>query len=211
LSPKPQNWPDSLAGTLVGGVGAPGIQTAPPGAKARPARRALIVASLLVMLVVLGLVAPPLVKRTQDEALVASMKTDLRNLVTAQEAFFADSVRYGSLSEIRLHGYYTPSYSVDIQIEAWSGTGWRAVATRYDTARRCYIWIGSYGIPGVPEGEAYCTSDYVPPPAAVAPRVEPRLNGLAEAPSGNGQSFPERRGAADCRYSWAVSGLCPTA
>jgi len=29
-----------------------------------------------------------------DEALVAAMKSDLRNLVTAEEAFFADSVRY---------------------------------------------------------------------------------------------------------------------
>ena len=43
-----------------------------------------------------------------QRAYIASMKSDLRNLVTAEEAFFADSVRYsGSVSCSRPHSLVT--------------------------------------------------------------------------------------------------------
>ena len=54
---------------------------------------------LLIVVVIIGILAAiaiPKFANTKQKAYVASMKTDLRNLVTAEEAYFADSVKYGS-------------------------------------------------------------------------------------------------------------------
>src|SRR5439155_21371124 len=42
----------------------------------------------------LGAIAIPKFDNTKAKAYIASMKSDLRNLVTAEEAYFADSVKY---------------------------------------------------------------------------------------------------------------------
>src|SRR5438477_10677524 len=41
-------------------------------------------------------IAIPKFANTKEKAYLASMKSDLRNLVTAEEAYFADSVKYSS-------------------------------------------------------------------------------------------------------------------
>ena len=57
---------------------------------------------LLIVVVIIGILAAiaiPKFANTKAKAYIASMKSDLRNLVTAEEAFFADSVHYtGTLS-----------------------------------------------------------------------------------------------------------------
>src|SRR2546421_11078809 len=55
--------------------------------------------SLLIVVVIIGIltaIAIPKFANTKEKAYLASMKSDLRNLVTAEEAYFADSVKYSS-------------------------------------------------------------------------------------------------------------------
>ena len=52
---------------------------------------------LLIVVVIIGILAAiaiPKFANTKQKAIVASMKSDLRNLVTAQEAFFSDNNDY---------------------------------------------------------------------------------------------------------------------
>jgi len=60
-------------------------------------RRGFTLIELLIVVVIIGVLAAiaiPKFANTKQKALMASMKTDLRNLVTAEEAYSADSVRY---------------------------------------------------------------------------------------------------------------------
>src|SRR5438045_6047168 len=54
---------------------------------------------LLIVVVIIGILAAiaiPKFANTKAKAYIASMKSDLRNLVTAEEAYFADSVKYSA-------------------------------------------------------------------------------------------------------------------
>ena len=60
-------------------------------------RKGFTLIELLIVVVIIGILAAiaiPKFANTKGKAYVASMKSDLRNLVTAEEAFFADSVKY---------------------------------------------------------------------------------------------------------------------
>src|SRR5438094_8617013 len=60
-------------------------------------RKGFTLIELLIVVVIIGILAAiaiPKFANTKAKAYVASMKSDLRNVVTAQEGFFADSVRY---------------------------------------------------------------------------------------------------------------------
>ena len=56
---------------------------------------------LLIVVVIIGILAAiaiPKFANTKEKAYVASMKSDLRNLVTAQETYFADNVTYATVA-----------------------------------------------------------------------------------------------------------------
>lgn len=96
--------------------------------------------------------APP----ANNDSLVALMRTDLRNLVTAEEAFFADSVKYTSkvgpggvtFSVSSGNGWPTIVVTAD---------GWTATIGNTNTPTRCTIFIGSTSAPpAVKEGVPRC-------------------------------------------------------
>ena len=63
----------------------------------RTARKGFTLIELLIVVVIIGILAAiaiPKFANTKEKAYIAAMKSDLRNLVTAEEAFFADSVKY---------------------------------------------------------------------------------------------------------------------
>jgi hypothetical protein len=102
-----------------------------------------------------------------QKAYRAAMRSDLRNLVTAEESFFADSIRYSSnlqqLAEAmrRLSPAYQtdiPSAGVTIQFTATSATGWSAIARHRSSSTHCSVFVGSATspIPGGNEGEPVC-------------------------------------------------------
>src|SRR5438552_3021346 len=60
-------------------------------------RKGFTLIELLIVVVIIGILAAiaiPKFANTKEKAYLASMKSDLRNLVTAEEAYFADSVQY---------------------------------------------------------------------------------------------------------------------
>src|SRR5438876_11702026 len=59
-------------------------------------RKGFTLIELLIVVVIIGILAAiaiPKFANTKAKAYIASMKSDLRNLVTAEEAYFADSVK----------------------------------------------------------------------------------------------------------------------
>jgi type IV pilus assembly protein PilA len=62
-------------------------------------RKGFTLIELLIVVVIIGILAAiaiPKFANTKGKAYVTAMKSDLRNLVSSQEAFFSDSSRYTS-------------------------------------------------------------------------------------------------------------------
>jgi type IV pilus assembly protein PilA len=60
-------------------------------------RKGFTLIELLIVVVIIGILAAiaiPKFANTKSKAYITAMKSDLRNLVTAEEAFFADSSKY---------------------------------------------------------------------------------------------------------------------
>ena len=113
---------------------------------------------LLIVVVIIGILAAiaiPKFANTKEKAYIAGMKADLRNLVTAQEAYFADNVTYASvLSNLN----YNVSAGNTVAVSSATGTGWAATASNNATTKTCGIFVGSATAPitGQNEGAPAC-------------------------------------------------------
>ncbi len=113
---------------------------------------------LLIVVVIIGILAAiaiPKFANTKAKAYVASEKADLRNLVTAQEAYFSDTVTYATTTA---NLNYNMSAGNTITITAATGTGWSATASNNATTTTCGIYVGSATPPiaGEAEGAPTC-------------------------------------------------------
>ncbi|MGE0354486.1 MAG: type IV pilin protein [Gemmatimonadales bacterium] len=71
-------------------------------------RKGFTLIELLIVVVIIGILAAiaiPKFANTKEKAIVASMKTDLRNYVTAEEAYFADNGTYGDWAALSAAPY----------------------------------------------------------------------------------------------------------
>jgi prepilin-type N-terminal cleavage/methylation domain-containing protein len=62
-------------------------------------RKGFTLIELLIVVVIIGILAAiaiPKFANTKSKAYIAAMKSDLRNLVTAEESFFSDSAAYAT-------------------------------------------------------------------------------------------------------------------
>ena len=86
--------------------------------------------------------------------MLASMKSDLRNLVTAEEGFFSDNQDYsGTLGPAQVNGVagagtvaFVPSANNVITVTRQSAGGWSATvtnATLKGAIQTCGIFVGS--------------------------------------------------------------------
>jgi type IV pilus assembly protein PilA len=135
-------------------------------------RKGFTLIELLIVVVIIGILAAiaiPKFANTKEKAYLASMKSDLRNIATAQEGYFSDFQLYTDMSASNIAGAasqdaatgFVPSASVTITATADGGLGWQAEATHEGTTKTCDIFIGeSPGSAGVAtvEGEPRCTS-----------------------------------------------------
>jgi prepilin-type N-terminal cleavage/methylation domain-containing protein len=66
--------------------------------------RGFTIIELLVVVVIIGLLASiaiPKFSATKDKSKMASVRSDLRNVMTAQEAYFADFNAFGDLGQLQ--------------------------------------------------------------------------------------------------------------
>jgi type IV pilus assembly protein PilA len=107
---------------------------------------------LLIVVVIIGILAAiaiPKFAATKERAYVATMRTDLKNLATAQEGYAsANNGKYLShdwVSAADTVGGYAPSAGVSITATAVAGppAGWYATASDSSTSKKCYIFVGN--------------------------------------------------------------------
>ena len=111
---------------------------------------------LLIVVVIIGILAAiaiPKFANTKEKAYVASMKTDLRNLITAQEAYFSDNNSTYAASIAAMGTNYKASSGVTVTLGSVTNTGWVATATHTSTAKTCKITLGGGA---TNEGEPVC-------------------------------------------------------
>lgn len=75
-------------------------------------RKGFTLIELLIVVVIIGILAAiaiPKFAATKDKAKLASIQTDLRNVITAQEAYFADFATYGTLAQLVTAGLISVS------------------------------------------------------------------------------------------------------
>ena len=96
----------------------------------RPSRSAFTLIELLIVVVIIGILAAiaiPKFSATKEKAYIAAMKTDLRNLISAEEAFFADSVKYITFDTTKIK--FKPSSGVNSPVIAVGPGYWSATVT----------------------------------------------------------------------------------
>lgn len=133
-------------------------------------RHGFTLIELLIVVVIIGILAAiaiPKFADTKEKAYFATMKGDLRNLITAQEAFAADNggmyMDAGTATSASPHpqSMYAPSSGVTITIDAPSASSWSATAQHAAVSgKTCGIFVGDTppgdGNPATSSGEPKC-------------------------------------------------------
>jgi prepilin-type N-terminal cleavage/methylation domain-containing protein len=103
---------------------------------------------LLIVVVIIGILAAiaiPKFANTKEKAVVASMKSDLRNLAGTQEAYWNQTQSYyaGVIPNLGVFAYQ-PSQGVTVTIVNATAAGWSAQATAVPlTTTTCVIFYGT--------------------------------------------------------------------
>jgi prepilin-type N-terminal cleavage/methylation domain-containing protein len=123
------------------------------------ARRGFTLIELLMVVVIIGLLASVLIPRfanSREKAIMAAMKSDLRNLASAQESYFYDYIAYTqTLANLVA---FRPSTGVTITINQATMGGWSATAAHANTTRQCFLFVGNASPLGAAttEGQVAC-------------------------------------------------------
>ena len=123
-------------------------------------RKGFTLIELLIVVVIIGILAAiaiPKFSNTKEKAYMAAMKSDLRNLITAEEAYFADNTTY---STVQADINYNSSAGVTVVIAVTAGppVGFSATSAHTGTTETCAIYIQTAAVaPATNEGEPRCT------------------------------------------------------
>jgi prepilin-type N-terminal cleavage/methylation domain-containing protein len=132
-------------------------------------RKGFTLIELLIVVVIIGILAAiaiPKFANTKDKAKIASMKSDLRNLVSAQEGHFADFATYATT--IQAAGAPTAANITfqgttgnTVVIGAANAAGFNATVTNasLSQAMTCGVFVGTAAAPNAAvtqEGAPVC-------------------------------------------------------
>jgi prepilin-type N-terminal cleavage/methylation domain-containing protein len=116
-------------------------------------RKGFTLIELLIVVVIIGILAAiaiPKFANTKEKAYVTAMKSDLKNLGTAEEAYFADNRTYTTTLTA---AQYNKSSGVSVTIGTATASGWSATATHTSTTKTCAI---TYGGSATTDGQPVC-------------------------------------------------------
>ena len=122
--------------------------------------RGFTLIELLVVVAIMGSRVSMMVPRWQasrEKAFVATMKSDLRNLASAEESYFYDYATY--TTSVPALTTFSPSHGVTITINESTMGGWSATATHSNTPRQCFLYTGNVSPVGggtTVEGQVSC-------------------------------------------------------
>jgi prepilin-type N-terminal cleavage/methylation domain-containing protein len=121
-------------------------------------RKGFTLIELLIVVVIIGILASiaiPKFANTKEKAYLATMKSDLRNLITAEEAYFADNTAYTTALAATMYATSTSVTGPTITVAGSDVTAW---VGHTQTPRTCAIYIGATALaPANKEGEPKCT------------------------------------------------------
>jgi type IV pilus assembly protein PilA len=122
-------------------------------------RKGFTLIELLIVVVIIGILAAiaiPKFANTKEKAYIAAMKSDLRNLTNAQEAYFTESLTYAT--ELT-PAQFQPSTGVTYVLTSVTGAGWAATASHDNLPGgvTCTVYVGAAATAAnVPDGEPRC-------------------------------------------------------
>jgi len=130
--------------------------------QARRADSGFTLIELLIVVVIIGIlvaIAIPKFSNSKERAIISQMRSDLRNMVTAQESYLADAATYYNGPVPGPAMAYGPSQNVTITLSNVTATGWQATASSLSTARTCTVFMGTAAAlaPATQPGVAACT------------------------------------------------------
>ena len=116
---------------------------------------------VVVIIGILATIAIPKFAKTKSRGYVATLKSDLRNLLTAQESYFADNNVYATSAQLAAANRYSPSQGVNLTTANETATGWSATATHPGLVDyvACGVFVGSAAPPNAAltvDGEVAC-------------------------------------------------------
>jgi len=133
-----------------------------PRQSATTNNRGFTLIELLIVVVIIGIlvaIAIPKFSNSKERAIISQMRSDLRNMVTAQESYLADAATYYNGPVPGVAMAYGPSQNVTVTLSGVTNTGWQATATSTSTLRSCTIFMGTAAAlpPATQPGVAACT------------------------------------------------------
>jgi prepilin-type N-terminal cleavage/methylation domain-containing protein len=112
------------------------------------ARQGFTLIELLIVVVIIGILAAiaiPKFGQTREKAYYSAMKSDLRNLQSAQEVWYSAN-NYTYNADVATLTDYAMSSGVTVTVETGDQVGWSAIATHSafanDAAKGCGIQVG---------------------------------------------------------------------
>ena len=124
--------------------------------------RGFTLIELLIVVVIIGIlaaIAVPKFSATKEKAYLGTMKSDLRNLATAEESYFYDNnTYYGGVVPDAAFQFNTTK-DVNIGIQEATVAGWSATATHPGApGKTCAVFYGNATAvaPATNEGEIVC-------------------------------------------------------
>ncbi len=121
-------------------------------------RRGFTLIEVLIVVAIIGLIATialPRLFHIKERAQIAAMKSDLKNLITMEEAYQAEHLTYTTDLGATYHasgGNNPPTINL-------TADGWTATITSTATNEQCAVFVGSTAIPpATREGAPACAA-----------------------------------------------------